>query len=301
MRVRSPGADDGPMPEGRRGLQGVVVTAAVLTLTAGLAVGAAWLGQDALVYHPDRSSPGRAADVLDGGEDVTLTTDDGLELMAWFVPPGPQAQDRRAAVLVAPGNGGNRLGRADLARLLSERGFAVLLLDYRGYGGNPGRPTESGLLLDARAGQEALAARGYPADRTIYLGESLGAGVVAAFQAQVPPAGLLLRSPFTSLVDVGAHHYPLLPVEALLRDRYPVLEHVAVTQVPVTVVHGDRDEVVPPAQTEAVARAAPQLVEHLVLPEAGHNDPVMFGPEVADAVSRLADHTGLRHSSRRTP
>jgi fermentation-respiration switch protein FrsA (DUF1100 family) len=274
----------------RRVVRAVAVTAGVLAGVAGLAVGAVWLGQDSLVHHPDRSSPGPAAAVLDGGVDVALVTADGLELMAWFVPPSTDARDREVAVLVAPGNGGNRLGRAGLAELLAARGFAVLLLDYRGYGGNPGRPTEAGLALDAQAAQRALAERGYPPARTIYFGESLGAGVVAALQAEVLPAGLLLRSPFTSLADVGAHHYPLLPVDALLRDRYTVLDHVSATQVPVTVVHGDRDDIVPPRQSEAVARAAPRLVEHLVLTGAGHNDAAMFGPEVADAVVRLADH-----------
>jgi fermentation-respiration switch protein FrsA (DUF1100 family) len=285
----------------RGGVRVAAVTAAVVAIAAGLAVGGAWLGQDALVYHPDRASPGRAADVLDGGEDVTLTTADGLELGAWFVPPSAGARDRRAAVLVAPGNGGSRLGRAGLAEELAARGFAVLLLEYRGYGGNPGRPSEPGLLLDARAAQEALASRGYPADRTIYLGESLGAGVVAALQAEVPPAGMLLRSPFTSLADVGAHHYPFLPVRALLRDRFPVLDRVRATDVPVSVVHGDRDTVVPPGQSAAVADAAPRLVEHLVVPGAGHNDPVLFGPEVADAVARLADQITLDGSARSTP
>jgi fermentation-respiration switch protein FrsA (DUF1100 family) len=274
----------------RRAVRAAALTAGVLVGVAGLAVGVAWLGQDTLVYHPDRSSPGPAASTVDGGVDVTLVTADGLDLAAWFVPPSAEVRDREVAVLVAAGNGGNRLGRARLAELLAERGFAILLLDYRGYGGNPGRPTEAGLALDAQAGQRALAERGYPPERTIYFGESLGAGVVATLQAEVPPAGLLLRSPFTSFADVGAHHYPFLPVEVLLRDRYTVLDHVAATQVPVTVVHGDRDDIVPPAQSEAVARAAPRLVEHLVLPGAGHNDAVMFGPKIADAVVRLADH-----------
>lgn len=273
----------------RGGVRVAAAAAGVVALTAGLAVGAAWLGQDALVYHPDRTPPGPAARMLDGGEDVTLTTADGLELEAWFAPPSAGVPDRRAAVLVAPGNGGSRIGRAGLAEELAARGFAVLLLEYRGYGGNPGSPSESGLLLDARAAQETLASRGYPADRTIYLGESLGTGVVVALQAEVPPAGMLLRSPFTSLADVGAHHYPLLPVEVLLRDRYPVVEHVAATQVPVTVVRGDRDTVVPPAQSAAVADAAPRLVELVTIPRAGHNDLALFGPGVADAVARLAD------------
>jgi fermentation-respiration switch protein FrsA (DUF1100 family) len=278
----------------RRVVRAAALTVGVLAGAAGLAVGAAWLGQDALVYHPDRSSPGPAASMLGGGVDVALVTTDGLELAAWFVPPAPEVRDREVAVLVAPGNGGNRLGRAGLAELLAERGFAALLLDYRGYGGNPGRPTEAGLALDAQAAQRALAERGYPPERTIYFGESLGTGVVAALQEETPPAGLLLRSPFTSFADLGSHHYPFLPVEALLRDRYAVLDHVTATRVPVTIVQGDRDDVVPPAQSEAVARAAPRLVEHLVLQGAGHNDAVMFGPTVADAVVRLADHVSRR-------
>ncbi|GAB2479966.1 alpha/beta hydrolase [Promicromonospora xylanilytica] len=273
----------------RRAVRTAALTAGILAGVAGLAVCAAWLGQDELVYHPDRSSPGPVASTLDSGVDVTLATADGLDLAAWFVPPAPEVRDREVAVLVAPGNGGNRLGRAGLAELLTEHGFAILLLDYRGYGANPGRPSEAGLALDARAAQRALAERGYPPERTIYFGESLGTGVVAALQAEVPPAGLLLRSPFTSLADLGAHHYPFLPVETLLRDRYPVLDHVAATQVPVTVVHGTRDDVVPPAQSEAVARAAPRLVEHVVLPGAGHNDAVMFGPRIARAVDQLAE------------
>ena len=194
----------------------------------------------------------------------------------------------RMAVLVAPGNGGNRAGRATLAEELSERGLAVLLMDYRGYGGNPGSPSEEGLAADAFAATEALAALGYPPERSIYFGESLGTGVVAALQARRPPAGLVLRSPFTELTDVGAHHYPLLPVRLLLRDRYPVVEHVSSSRVPVTVIYGDRDTVVPTALSATVAEAASSLFERMVVEGANHNDAVMFGPRVAEAVVRLA-------------
>ena len=192
------------------------------------------------------------------------------------------------AVLVAPGNGGNREGRAGLAEELSDRGLAVLLMDYRGYGGNPGSPTEEGLAADAFAATEALEALGYPPERTIYFGESLGTGVVAALQVLRPPAGMVLRSPFTELADVGAHHYPLLPVRLLLRDRFPVVEHLSSSQVPVTVIYGDHDTVVPSALSARVADAASSLVERTVISGADHNDPVMFGPRVAEAVVRLA-------------
>jgi pimeloyl-ACP methyl ester carboxylesterase len=266
----------------------------VLLLIGGMVVGMMWFLQRQLIYFPDESSVPPAGEVIEGARDVTLHTDDGLELGAWFVPaaPPPGATDRRMAVLVAPGNGGNRAGRAGFAGELRRRGFAVLLMDYRGYGGNPGSPSEEGLARDAIAAAEALEDLGYPAERTIYFGESLGSGVVAALQARRPPAGMVLRSPFPELADVGAHHYPWLPVRLLLRDRFAVLDHLAGSDVPVTVVYGDRDSVVPTELSERVADEALALDERVVISGADHNDPVMFGSRVADAVARLSDQVG---------
>ncbi|MGH3357790.1 MAG: alpha/beta hydrolase [Nocardioidaceae bacterium] len=260
-----------------------------VTFLLGVVVAMLWALQRQLIYFPDSSSVPPAGDMIDGARDVTLHTEDGLELEAWFVPVPPDVVDRNVAVLVAPGNGGNRAGRVGLARGLRSLGFAVLLMDYRGYGGNPGRPSEEGLTDDAVAAALALEDLGYPAERTIYFGESLGCGVVAALQAARPPAGMVLRSPFTELADVGAHHYPWLPVRWLLRDRFPVLDHIADSDVPVTVIYGGRDSVVPSEQSARVADAAPDLVEKVVLRRADHNDEVMFGRPVARAVVRLAE------------
>lgn len=268
------------------GLGALVVLAVAISLVALL-----WVFQRQLIYFPDRSPVPPAADVIDGARDVTLRTADGLELSAWFVPP-VQEVDTGTAVLVAPGNAGNRAGRAGFAALLSDRGLAVLLMDYRGYGGNPGRPSEVGLAADADAAVQALSELGYPPQRTLYFGESLGTGVVASLQARHPPAGLVLRSPFTELADVAAHHYPWLPVRGLLRDRFEVLERLAVSDVPVTVVFGDRDSVVPSELSERVADEATSLAERVVLAGADHNDPVMFGPTVAGAVATLAQRVG---------
>ena len=263
----------------------LVVSLAVV----GAVVGVLWALQRQLIYFPDPSPVPAASEVLPGARDVTLRTSDGLELGAWFVPADRES-DTGTAVLYAPGNGGNRAGRADVAALLSRRGFSVLLLDYRGYGGNPGTPGEDGLAADADAAVDALEELGFPAERTLYLGESLGTGVVAALQGRRPPAGVVLRSPFTELADVGAHHYPWLPVRALLQDRFPVVEHLAASDVPVTVVYGDHDSVVPSALSARVAEGAPSLFERLVLEGADHNDAVMFGPPLAEAVERLARH-----------
>ena len=249
--------------------------------------------QRQLIYFPDRSPAGEAGRAIPSARDVTLRTSDGLDLGAWLVPARPAA-DRGWAVLALPGNGGNRAGRTGLAALLSRQGFTVLLVDYRGYGGNPGTPSEEGLAHDADAGAALLTEEGFSASRTVYLGESLGTGVAAALASRRPPAGLVLRSPFTDLGDVGAHHYPWLPVRLLLRDRFPVVEHVRASDVPTVVVRGTADEVVPTSLSAQVARAAPALEEELVLPGASHNDPVMFGPEVAGAVSRLVDRLERR-------
>jgi hypothetical protein len=247
---------------------------------------ALWALQRQLIFFPDPATVPPAGEVIEGAQDVTLHTEDGLALGAWFVPPS--APEAGYAVLLAPGNGGNRLGRAPLAERLAGRGFAVLLMDYRGYGGNPGTPSEKGTGMDADAAVAALTGLGYPPARTVYLGESLGTGVVAALARRTPPAAMVLRSPFTDLADVGAHHYPWLPVRLLLTDRFAVLENVRSTQVPVVVVYGDRDSVVPPRFSAAVARAAPGLVDEVVLEGVDHNDPVMFGDPVVEAVVSAA-------------
>ncbi len=268
-----------------------IVLGLVTVLLVGSVMGMLAALQRQLIYLPDSTAVPSAGDVIEGARDLTLHTSDGLALGAWFVPAS-SASDLHMAVLVAPGNGGNRMGRAGLAVELSRRGLAVLLMDYRGYGGNPGSPSEDGLARDAVAAALALDELGYPADRTIYFGESLGAGVVAALQARRTPAGMVLRSPFTELADVGTHHYPWLPVRLLLQDRFEVMERLAHSEVPLTVVYGDRDSVVPTELSARVADAASSLVERVVIRGADHNDEVMFGPPVADAVARLAATVG---------
>jgi fermentation-respiration switch protein FrsA (DUF1100 family) len=251
-------------------------------------VGLLWGLQRRLIYLPDDGPVGRADVVVPGAEDVVLRTADGLDLGAWYLPgPTPDAP----AVLVANGNGGHRGLRAPLAERLGEAGVAVLLFDYRGYGGNAGSPSERGLALDVRAARSFLVEdAGTPPDRLIYFGESLGAAVVTELATEHPPAGLVLRSPFVDLAAVGSVHYPFLPVRALLRDRYPVAEQIAGIRVPTTVVFGTRDSIVPPDQSRAVADAAAQLHRLVEVPGADHNDLALLdGDEVVGAVVELAD------------
>lgn len=260
------------------------VVMAVLILTL-------WVFQRRLIYLPDRSSVPPAHEVIDGAEDVRLATSDGLELGAWYVPPA--VGDPVATVLVANGNAGNRASRAPLAAALAEAGFATLLFDYRGYGGNPGNPSEDGFALDVRAAYRYLVdERRVPPERLLYFGESLGSGVVAELATEHAPAGLLLRSPFVDLAAVGQHHYPFLPVRLLLWDRFAVADYVAQIEVPTTVVYGTADSIVPVDQSQRVADAAHGPVERVELPGVGHNDPEMFGKRIVDAVEKLARSAG---------
>ena len=269
----------------------VLVTIVVVVVL----LAAIWAVQRRLIYLPDRRPVPAAASVLPGTsatdtsetvvEDVRLRTADGLELGAWYLRPA--GRDPAATVLVAGGNGGNRAGRAPLAAKLAQAGLAVLVFDYRGYGGNPGEPGEDGLALDVRAAHRFLTEdRRVPSGRLVYFGESLGSAVVTELALEHPPAGLLLRSPFVDLASVGAERYPYLPVRLLLRDRFPVKEQAARLRVPVVVVVGGRDSIVPPTQSREVAAAASaRLVE---IPGAGHNDPVLLdGPELVEAVTSL--------------
>ncbi|HEU4425910.1 MAG TPA: alpha/beta hydrolase [Pilimelia sp.] len=256
-------------------------------------VGVLWSLQRRLIYFPDPATPPPAAAVLPGSRDVTVTTADGLALAAWLVPPREPA--RQVAVLVANGNAGNRRDRAPLAASLADQGFTVLVLDYRGYGGNPGSPSEAGLALDARAGWAYVTGDlGFRPGRVILFGESLGAAVatgLAAGQstAGAPPGGLALRSPFVSLAAVGRAHYPFLPVGTLLRDRYPVADQVQRVPAPTAVVYGTADGVVPPAQSRAVAARVPNPVAIVAVDGADHNDPeLVAGPAVVGAVVTLA-------------
>ncbi|MPZ88888.1 MAG: alpha/beta fold hydrolase [Nitriliruptorales bacterium] len=258
---------------------GVVLALAILLVTL------FWLFQRRLIYYPSSAPVPPAVDVLPGAQHVTLETEDGLALGAWFVPAGPPktSPPGRAmpAVLVANGNAGDRSLRAPLAQALVREGLSVLLFDYRGYGANPGSPSEKGLLADARAATDLLAERDdVDAERIVYYAESLGTGVVTALAAERPPAALVLRSPFPSLAEVGRLHYPFLPVGALLRDRYPVAEQVGRIRRPLLVIAGEQDRLVPPELSRRLYEAAGEPKEMVVIPGAGHNDRALLDGEL---------------------
>ena len=226
--------------------------------------------QRRLIYLPLTRRVPPVSDVLPGGSEVSFETEDGLRLNAWLVSPSSPAA---GAVVVFPGNAGHRGFRAPLAEALRGEGFVVLLTDYRGYADNPGHPSEAGLLLDARAALAYLETEtGLSRDRIAYFGESLGTGVAVALAAARPPGALVLRSPFTSLADVGRLHYPYLPVRTLLRDRYPSLDRIGEIDSPLLVIAGEEDRIVPIGLSRRLFQAARCPVRFVAIPGADHND-----------------------------
>jgi uncharacterized protein len=274
---------------------GAIVLVVVAVLAA--ALGLLWVFQRRLIYLPSPGPVPPAASALPGATDVAFRTADGLRLQGWFVPPVDDPAPRPAgAVLVCNGNGGDRSMRADLAAALSRMGLAVLLFDYRGYGGNPGSPTEEGLSADARAALAYLAGRPeVDPDRVVYFGESLGAAVALRLATERPPAALVLRSPFASLAEVGRRHYPVLPVSLLLRDRYESAALAGRLSAPLLVVAGGRDRIVPASHSRRLFAAAPEPKRLVVLEGVDHNDhELLAGPRlVAELRSFLAGVPGL--------
>ena len=261
-------------------------------VAAGGIIALAWMFQRTLIYFPFADVAGPREVGLTRAEVVTFPTADGLTLSGWFVPrsPSPSA----FTVLVLNGNAGNRAYRAPLAAALGQQGLQVFLFDYRGYGGNEGTPTEAGLRADADAARSYLIQRGdVDPSRLIYFGESLGTTLAIALAAEHPPAGVILRSPFSSLVEVGQLHYPFLPVQFLLRDRYEVTDDIQRLHCPVLVLAGDRDRIVPVGQSRRVYAALSSAKEMVVLAGAGHNDiELLAGDEVMTAIRRFLGQLG---------
>ena len=254
----------------------VAVIAAVLVFL--------WTIQRRLIYFPTGRVPTPAEIGLTDVEPVTFGTTDGLGLSGWFVAAsGPSPH---VTVLVFNGNAGDRAHRGPLAAALHRHGFQVLLVDYRGYGGNSGAPTESGLAADSRAARAYLAGRpDVDASRLVYFGESLGTAVAVDLAVEHPPAALVLRSPFTSMADVGQYHYPFLPVRLLLRDRFAAIDQIRRIRVPLLVIAGGHDRIVPIENSRRLYEAAAAPKTLLVLPDADHNDyALLAGSEMIRAI-----------------
>jgi hypothetical protein len=200
-----------------------------------------------------------------GLEEVEVVAKDGPKLRGWYWPG-----TMPVAVYVLHGNAGNRAHRLYWLARIHSMGATVFILDYRGFGGSEGSPTEEGLYLDAEAGARWLAARG--AGKIVYFGESLGSAVAVELALRAPPAGMVLQAGFPSATDVARRAYPFLPVGLLLRDRFEAAERIRRVTCPILFIHGDRDSIVPFELGRVLHDAAVAPKEWFAVRGADHND-----------------------------
>jgi fermentation-respiration switch protein FrsA (DUF1100 family) len=204
-------------------------------------------------------------------EDANFEADDGARLHGWYVP----AANPKAVVLFAHGNAGNLTHRVDIIDALANAlGASVLAFDYRGYGRSEGHPSEQGILADARAARRWLARRsGTSESQIVLMGESIGGAVMVDLAAHDGARALVLENTFSSLADVGAYHYPWLPVRLVMRSKFDSARKIRDYHGPLLMFHGDSDRIIPVQLGQRLFDAANEPKRLVVIPFGDHNDP----------------------------
>jgi fermentation-respiration switch protein FrsA (DUF1100 family) len=239
----------------------------------GVLVAGLYVFQRQLLYFPDVARPKLGDLAALGVREVKLRTVDELSLLSWYLPPS----NGRPVVAYFHGNGGHIGYRAERLRWFARAGYGVMMAEYRGYGGNPGAPTEFGLLTDGGAALDFLGGAGIAPNRLVIYGESLGSGVAVPLAAQREVAALVLEAPFTSVAEVAQYHYSFMPASALVRDRFDSRASIGHVKAPILVLHGEQDRIVPPRFGHALFDAASEPKELWLAREAGHEDLARYG------------------------
>jgi uncharacterized protein len=238
----------------------------VLCIYVGLAV-TLYLSQRTLMYFPEtiRTTPAQAG--FAQAQEVALTTADGEHIFAWHVPP----RDDKPVILYFHGNGGALHYRVPRFAKLTEDGVGLIAVEYRGYGGSSGSPSEAGLIADAEAGY-AFATAHYPPQQIVLWGESLGSGVAVALAAEKPVDRVILEAPFTSAFAVAASRYWYMPVRLLMKDKFRSDQRIGKVTAPLLILHGAQDQVVPFAQGERLFELANKPKHIVRFLDGGHED-----------------------------
>lgn len=266
-------------------------------LSVALSLALVWVGMIVLMsvmerrflYFPIRHLDAEPADYGLRAQELRLTASDGVRLHGWWI----RARGERV-VLLFHGNGGNVSHRLERAKLFAEAlGVDLFLVDYRGYGLSEGTPSEAGLYRDGLAIYDAARERGFPPERIVLHGESLGCAVAVEVALARPSSGVALETPFLSVPALARKHYPFVPA-FLLRSRFDAAAKIARVTAPKLFLVAERDEIAPPAHGRALFELARPPKELFVIPGAGHNDTYAVGGQpYLDAWRRFLESSFL--------
>ena len=244
----------------------IILTAVVAYL---LVVGCVYAFQRHLMYHPDKDVGPPEQYHLNGYSEFFLTTPDHENIQFWYHP----AAAGFPTIVYYHGNAYTLGDRADIYSSLTDKGFGLLAVSYRGYGKSTGEPSEQGIYTDARTAiHYATDSLHIPATQLILYGESLGTGVAVQMATEYDVAGLVLQSPYTSVAARAAEIYFYVPVNYLIKDKYFTIDKIASVKAPLLLFHGELDNVIPIAHGKAVLAAATSSKEGIFFPKTGHND-----------------------------
>jgi pimeloyl-ACP methyl ester carboxylesterase len=228
-----------------------------------------WAFQRSLIYHSYRNVRAPQVFGLTDVEVKKLTAADGVSFQAWVHP----AAEGRATVVVFHGNAGSLEHRVPLLRGLADLGFGYVAIDYRGFGNSEGSPSEQGFYSDARETMRyILEDLHIPLNSVSIMGESIGTGVAVQMATEYRVSSLFLQSPYTSLPDVAAGSFFWLPVHWLMEDRFENITKIGSVDMPVFVLHGERDSTIPVSHGRKILATAKEPKESAFLTDVGHND-----------------------------
>ena len=221
------------------------------------------------MYFPSSMKPDAAAQGDSSLKEINVTTKDGLALYGWHRPP---LNSFMPTIVWFHGNASNVATTVARARPYLTKGYGLLAVEYRGYGLNPGTPTEQGLYHDGRAFIEWLKSNGTDISNIILYGESIGSGPAVQLATEYPIHILIVDSGFSSAVDAAANRFPLFPVSLLLKDRYENADKIKNIQSPYIHIHGSKDFIIPYKLGLKLFESAPQPKTMITVEGGGHND-----------------------------
>ena len=278
---------------------GLALLKSVVRITLGVLIGATLFlvfSEKRLIYYPAAEVEVTPKALGLPFEEVAIDVEPGVRIHGWFIKAAKEPSV--ATVLFSHGNAGNIADRLDRVLRWREVGADFLLYDYRGYGRSTGSPDEEGTYRDGRAAYDYLVnARQVDPARLILMGESLGCAISIQLAIERKAAGLAIEAPFASIARMANAIYPFLPLGSFIRTRYENLKKIPQLKMPLLVVQGTRDEVIPVAQGKMVFEAAPQPKEYLAIEGAGHNDVYVIGgaryrSTLADFIARATSPAG---------